>query len=234
MSELRSNMPSPAADGMHHCIATLQRNGVQVSADRAALLQRYVALLLEWNPRINLISRKDHGDIWVRHLLHSLAVLAVHPIADEGCYADVGSGGGLPGIPLSILLPNARFLLCDSVGKKMRAVEDMVAQLGLTNVRCLSGRVEELLPRLGPDGRCGTWLARAVAPLPDLVAWCLAPAPDCRPQRLLAWKGGDVSAEIAAARRLVPAATVEEMPIALAGESSFADAAKKLVIVTFS
>ncbi|MFA6234328.1 MAG: 16S rRNA (guanine(527)-N(7))-methyltransferase RsmG, partial [Bacteroidota bacterium] len=117
--------------------------GVAMSDAQRERLTSFVALLREWNSRINLISRKDEEQIWRNHILHSLAVLIAPGLPSKGAMLDLGTGGGMPGIPLAIMLPDVRFTLVDSIAKKIRAVEEMAAQLELGNVSVHLGRVED-------------------------------------------------------------------------------------------
>lgn len=218
------------ADAMR---AVLRDSGVDVSDAQLDALREYARLLLDWNARVNLISRKDGEMVWRNHILHSLAVCALLPLPRAGVYIDIGTGGGLPGIPLAILFPEARFTLVDSIAKKMRAVEDMAAALGLANVRCLTGRVEELAAKAGLAASADIVTARAVTELSSLVAWAaplLHVTGECR---LIAWKGGDLTAEAEAVRYARGVSSVEILPIALAGEDYFEREEKKIVEVRF-
>lgn len=151
-------------------------------------------LYREWNARINVISRKDIGALYDHHVLHSLAIaryLQTRPGLPERFRSadvlDVGTGGGFPGIPLAILFPDARFTLCDSIGKKVRVAEAVAGSLALPNVAVVNARAETL------PGPHGFVVSRAVAALPDFYAWVKR----C-PDGILCLKGGDVAEEIAA------------------------------------
>ncbi len=107
-------------------------------------LKNFAELVIEWNQKINLISRNDIENIYVRHILHSLSIAKVTQF-NKGCrILDVGTGGGFPGIPLAILFPEAQFLLVDSIGKKIMVVKSMAESLQLNNVKTANCRVEDM------------------------------------------------------------------------------------------
>jgi 16S rRNA (guanine527-N7)-methyltransferase len=106
----------------------------------ASLLDLYPA----WNSRINVISRKDIEHLEERHILHSLGIAKVIQFDPGSWILDAGTGGGLPGIPLAILFPEAEFVLVDSIGKKIRVADAIIKELGLTNARAVNCRYEEL------------------------------------------------------------------------------------------
>ena len=120
-------------------------------------LKQYTELLREWNAKINLVSRKDMDRLETKHLAHCLTLTKFLRLMPKARLLDVGTGGGLPGIPMAICYPQAKFTLMDSIGKKVMVVEDMVKRLELSNTEVRRGRVEEL-PRKKPmtlywDGR---------------------------------------------------------------------------------
>jgi 16S rRNA (guanine527-N7)-methyltransferase len=118
-----------------------------------------------WNSQINLISRKDIENLYVNHVLHSLAIARVVTFQEETSVLDVGTGGGFPGIPLAILFPEVRFHLVDSIGKKIKVVEAVATQLGLTNVKAEQIRAEEL------KNKYDFVVSRAVTDLAEFVRW---------------------------------------------------------------
>jgi 16S rRNA (guanine527-N7)-methyltransferase len=192
----------------------IRQHGLVASEGQLELLDQYVSLVLEWNARINLISRKDEENIWVQHLMHSIAPLFVLSLPEKLVVMDLGSGGGFPGIPLAILNPGWTVVLVDSIRKKTLALEDMVARLGLASVRVITGRVEEKDVLASMRGKCDLILARGVAPLAKLVVWSrpfarrgsgnsagIRRAGGGESEQyllplLLAYKGGDLAAEI--------------------------------------
>lgn len=123
-------------------------------------------LYTEWNAKINVISRKDIGSLYERHVLHSLAIAAAFEFTPGMDIIDIGTGGGFPGIPLAIFFPGARFHLVDSIGKKIKVVEAVVEAAGLTNVTTQHGRAEEIKGR-----KFDLAVSRAVAPLATLWTW---------------------------------------------------------------
>jgi 16S rRNA (guanine527-N7)-methyltransferase len=123
-------------------------------------------LYTEWNTKINVISRKDIGSLYERHVLHSLAIAAAFEFTPGMDIIDIGTGGGFPGIPLAIFFPGARFHLVDGIGKKIKVVEAVAKAAGLTNVTTQHGRAEEIKGR-----KFDVAVSRAVAPLATLWTW---------------------------------------------------------------
>ena len=102
------------------------------------------ALYRDWNSKINVISRKDIDSLYLHHVLHSLAIAKAVVFKAGDTVLDVGTGGGFPGIPLAILFPEAKFTLCDSIGKKIKVASAVAEALNLENVECVNARVETL------------------------------------------------------------------------------------------
>ena len=156
----------------------------------AALLPLYE----DWNAKINVISRKDMEHFYEHHVLHSLAIAKVMPFKSMAEVLDVGTGGGFPGVPLALMFPDARFTLVDSIGKKIKVVSDVIAQLGLTNAKALQSRAEEL------DGEYDFVVSRAITSLPEFVPWVKGKISRTQyhPLRngILYLKGGDLDAEL--------------------------------------
>jgi 16S rRNA (guanine527-N7)-methyltransferase len=152
-------------------------------------------LYREWNAQINVISRKDIDNIFLHHVLHSLAIVKIISFAKNTRILDIGTGGGFPGIPLAIYFPNCKFTLIDSIGKKVIVANEIVQSLGLANVKVLKARAEEL------KGEFDFAVTRAVAPLPTLKNWVhniIKPGGMNQLENgLIALKGGDLKEELA-------------------------------------
>lgn len=130
---------------------------------QAQKLTELEGLVREWNEKINVISRKDTDNIFVHHILHSMAIAKVKQFKAGELVLDVGTGGGFPGIPLAIMFPETKFTLVDSIEKKIKVVKGISESLGLTNVEAMKIRAE-LLP---PKYDC--IVSRAVTAFPDFV-----------------------------------------------------------------
>ena len=154
------------------------------------------SLYREWNEKINVISRKDIDELYVRHVLHSLAIAKIIRFKPGTNLLDVGTGGGFPGIPLAILFPDSNFTLIDSIGKKILVVQEVAGQLKLTNVRAQKNRVQEI--KLHYD----FVISRAVTAFPDFVSMVrknISPhSGNALPNGIIYLKGGDFEAEISA------------------------------------
>jgi 16S rRNA (guanine527-N7)-methyltransferase len=167
-------------------------------------LEQYAALeglYKEWNTKINVISRKDIDSLYEKHVLHSLSIATLNSFKPGFNILDIGTGGGFPGIPLAIFYPEVSFYLADSIGKKIKVVEEVVSALRLKNVITQHTRVEEIKNR-----KFDFTVSRAVAPLKDLWNWSkpllrkrsLTGNPD-EPGTLpglICLKGGDLKEEI--------------------------------------
>lgn len=159
--------------------------------DQFAALQD---LYKDWNLKINVVSRKDIDELYLRHVLHSLGISKVQVFNPGANILDVGTGGGFPGIPLAILYPETQFHLVDSIGKKIKVVDEVVEGLGLENVRSSNSRVEEI------KGNYDFIVSRAVAAMPTFVHWVKGKIAKNNSHELkngiLYLKGGDLQEEL--------------------------------------
>jgi 16S rRNA (guanine527-N7)-methyltransferase len=210
-------------------------NGLELSSSQCELLTRYGQLLREKNQVVNLISRKDENNIVEKHILHSLTLLMPNVsnfvIPQNATVFDIGTGGGLPGIPIKIVRPDITIALVDSIAKKIVAVQEFIGALGFENARAIVERSENLSAKKGHKNHYDIIISRAVAPLDELVGWTkdlLKPG-----ATLLALKGGDLSQELKRARNFKHIKDISESLLALTGYDEFVRDEKKLVRVSF-
>ena len=148
----------------------------------------------EWNQKINVISRKDIGNLYEHHILHSMAIAKIIHFQPGTRVMDIGTGGGFPGIPLAILYPQTHFTLIDSIGKKIRVAQEIASAIGLTNVDIRQLRAEE------EKGKYDFIVSRAVMPLGDLKKLVqkniTKEQKNAIPSGLIVLKGGDLQAEL--------------------------------------
>lgn len=156
------------------------------------------AAYAEWNARINVISRKDFDTLYLRHILHSLAIAEVCRFDKGARIADVGCGGGFPSVPLAIMFPDAQFTAIDSIGKKIKVVEGVCQAAGIANLHPVNARIEAV-------GETFDYIvSRAVTEMPTFVRWVWGKIrrgqAGSLPNGILYLKGGDLTAELAATR----------------------------------
>lgn len=147
-----------------------------------------------WNQQINVISRKDTENFYERHVLHSLGIAKVLNFKNGTKIMDVGTGGGFPGIPIAILFPECEFILVDSIGKKIKVVNEVAAALGLSNVHGIHERAEKV------EGTFDFIVSRAVTQMPEFIGWVKnkisKTSKNVLPNGILYLKGGDLSEEM--------------------------------------
>ena len=152
------------------------------------------SLYEDWNAQINVISRKDTENFYERHVLHSLAIAKVITFHPDAKILDIGTGGGFPGIPLAILFPEVQFTAVDSIGKKIKVVQEIVTALELKNVVALHARAETLKDKFD------FIISRAVAPTIDLIFWSKGKIQETGKNKItngfLLLKGGELKNEM--------------------------------------
>ena len=208
-------------------------------------MEQYVDLLYGWNNKLNLISRKDVENIWTRHILGSVSFLFRSTLRADASVVDIGTGGGLPGIPIAILRDDLRLLLVDSIQKKIMAVRDILSHLKLQQITAVAGRAEDLSRSMAYSGKYDYVIARAVAPIADLIKWGKPflkkkdsfsshgqEKGEISSGSILMLKGGDLSAEIQSALVKCNPHSLDELSISIdVGEANQDLFDKKLVIV---
>lgn len=183
----------------------IQKYFPEITPDQKEKFAALQELYKDWNSKINVVSRKDVDELYLRHVLHSLGIAKVQPFKKGASILDVGTGGGFPGIPLAILFPEVNFRLVDSIGKKIKVVNEVAEGLELKNVVTTNARVEEI------NGHFDFIVSRAVAAMPTFVHWVQGKIAKESKHELkngiLYLKGGDLSEEL----KDYPRATVYEL-----------------------
>lgn len=171
----------------------------ELTPNQTGQFNSLLPLYEEWNSKINVISRKDIGQFFLHHVLHSLAIAKIFAFEKNDTIIDLGTGGGFPGIPLAILFPDTNFHLVDSINKKLKVVTAVAEALSLNNISTQHTRIEEI-----GDKKVDYVVSRAVAPLQQLWQWSRpllkrTSGKDVTPG-LICLKGGDLNEEISASR----------------------------------
>jgi 16S rRNA (guanine527-N7)-methyltransferase len=207
-------------------------NGLNISDSQWQLLEKWAALLLEVNQKVNLISRKETEFLWEKQILPCLALLIFRKFGLDADVCDFGTGGGLPGMPLAIVRPDLRLTLLDSRHKKIEVVQQMIERLKLSNAQAVLGRGEELGKQRPWRQRFPLLTARAVAPLIDLVRWTA----DLRKAEsvLHIYKGGEIKEEVFALSKKISGVRVNKSLMVLKGYPKFAENQKYIISLDFS
>ncbi len=165
-----------------------------VSSTQKTQFEALYDLYLDWNSKINVISRKDIENLYEHHVLHSLAIAEIIKFQPGSTVLDVGTGGGFPGVPLAILFPEVQFVLVDSIGKKIKVGTEVSNAIGLKNITLKHSRVQE------EKGKYDFVVSRAVMPLGDLVNLVKKNIKkehkNALPNGLICLKGGELQHEI--------------------------------------
>lgn len=165
-----------------------------LSENQLLQFKKMEKLYHDWNAKINVISRKDIEELYIKHVLHSLGIAKVMEFQPKTTVLDVGTGGGFPGIPLAILFPETRFYLIDVIAKKIKVVNEVATALGLENVKAEQIRAENV------KGDFDFIVSRAVTNMPDFVSWINDKIKKQQKHELkngvLYLKGGDLTEEL--------------------------------------
>lgn len=166
-----------------------------ISEEQKLQFSKLEELYIEWNEKINVISRKDVESLYEKHVLHSLGIAKVMDFSPGTKVLDIGTGGGFPGIPLAILFPEVDFTLIDSIGKKITVVKNVAEGLGLKNVNAIHGRAEKVKDKFH------FIVSRAVTQMPEFLRWLKGKFEkeqfNTKHNGVLYLKGGDLAEELA-------------------------------------
>lgn len=209
----------------------LSANGIVLDQKQRERIERYAKELLHWNNKVNLISRKDEDKILESHILHSLTILKYVNLDGKYECLDLGSGGGLPGIPIAIAAPKINMLLLDSIKKKMKVTEMLAQHTGLRNIKSKAERVEVVAAQKEYQRKFDFIFARGVARLNKIQGWV---SPMIKPSgKIVLLKGGNLEEEIAEAKNNNKALKVKEFDLELLAYDNFKKEEKKLLICSF-
>lgn len=204
-------------------------NNINLSNEQIKQIEVYENELKKWNENVNLISRKDINNILERHILHSLTILKYVDIFDNAICLDIGSGGGLPGIPIKIAKPSIKLIMIDSIAKKTNITRQIVNKLALTNVNVINDRVENIAKNIIYKKSIDFVIARAVAKTDLILKWSLPLIKNNG--KIVLLKGGDLSEEIADAKKISNSYKFDEIPINLNGYDYFMKEEKKILVI---
>jgi len=181
-------------------------------------------IYLEWNNKINVISRKDMDNFYERHVLHSLGISIIKSFSSNDMVIDVGTGGGFPGVPLAIMFPNTQFILCDSIAKKITVVKEVCSHLQLDNINALVTRSEDL------KMKADAIVSRAVsqlAPFYNMTKHLLKESHD----GVHYLKGGEINEEIKTFKSIHKKMKVKQMALSGYFKSPFFDTKKVVSLI---
>ena len=166
----------------------LERYHMEISQEKLEIYRSLYGIYKDLNGKVNLISRKDFENFYLHHIIHSLSITKFELIKDENNIIDLGTGGGLPGIPLAIYYNRKNFLLVDSIKKKISAVDKIINKINAKNISTLNNRAENL------DIRADIIICRSVSSVDNLIQWTKGLLND--EGSLILLKGGNVSKEL--------------------------------------
>jgi len=166
----------------------LERYHMEISQEKLEIYRSLYGIYKDLNDKVNLTSRKDFENFYLHHIIHSLSITKFELIKDENNIIDLGTGGGLPGIPLAIYYNRKKFLLVDSIRKKISAVDKIINKINAKNISTLNNRAENL------DIKADIIICRSVSSVDNLIQWTKGLLND--KGRLILLKGGNVNKEL--------------------------------------
>ncbi|MCL5268069.1 MAG: 16S rRNA (guanine(527)-N(7))-methyltransferase RsmG [Bacteroidetes bacterium] len=222
-------------------VSVCSSNGLTVSENQAAKFEAYRRLLVDWNRRINLMSRKDEENFYPKHAINCISFLFKSNLKPGAKILDLGTGGGLPGIPLKILNPDLNLCLVDSIAKKTTAVSSISGELDLANVEVVTGRAEELAKTDEFKGQFDYVISRAAGKLGELAKWSRGFLKGAEVRigstipagTLIVLKGGELTDELKHARNLKFVESISVDEITFDGMDELDNKDKKLVVVEY-
>ena len=164
--------------------------GGELSDFQKDKFRRMGSVYEEWNGKINVISRKDMDNFYLHHVLHSLSIAKIKRFSAEDTVMDIGCGGGFPGIPLAIMFPDTKFILVDSIGKKITVVKEVCMELGIDNVEAFHSRAEDIRTEVDYV------VSRAVTQLDRFMPWAWPKIKAGEGRGVIYLKGGDLEDEV--------------------------------------
>ena len=221
-----------------------KKNGIFITDIQIRCLYSFKMLLLDWNKKINLISRKNEENIWKGHIALSLSMLFKINFRPGMKILDLGTGGGFPGIPLSILLPECSFTLLDSTQKKILCVQSMAESLQLKNIKTVWGRAEELNQKSHYHHSFDAAVMRSVSNLSNLLGWGIPFLKQTKGENitqnkisiaapsLITFKGAEIEEEEKTAKNNFGSVALQSVSLIFPGSEEFDNLDKKLIIAT--
>lgn len=209
----------------------LSANGIILETEQLEQIRRYEKELKYWNEKVNLISRKDIEHLLENHILHSLSVLKFVEIPKKAMCIDVGTGGGLPGIPIKIARPDISMILLDSIAKKVKITDMLAKHTGLRNIQAICSRAEEYARDKNNWFRFDVIFSRGVAKIHTIIAWIKNIMK--KSGMIVLYKGGNLLDEIEMTKKMFPNVEINEILIDLVGYEKFKKDEKKIVVCKF-
>ena len=205
---------------MKELIALLEQLNIDHAEEKSKQLEQYMDGVLEWNEKVNLTAITDRDEFVQKHLIDSLLCAETLAFTESSSICDVGTGGGFPGVPLAVCYPEKEFVLMDSLGKRVRIVQQLTGELGIGNITAVHGRAEDLARQEAYRDHFDLCVSRAVANMRVLCEYCM---PFVRPGgHFIAYKGADCESEIDDAQgaiQLLGGAPAEIIPLPHLGHS---------------